>query len=88
MNKRESGFCYDCEKFPCTRLKNPDKRYRANYGMSMIENLSYIKDHGINKFLKNEEDKWKCRVCGAGLCVHRDFCLNCQTETNKTMTKS
>jgi len=78
----KSRFCYDCEKYPCTRLKNLDKRYRTNYGMSMIENLAYIKDHGLNKFLRNEEDRWKCKVCGAGLSVHRDFCLNCKTKIN------
>jgi hypothetical protein len=79
----KSGFCYDCEKYPCTRLKKLDERYRAKYGMSMIENLAYIKDYGLNKFLRNEEDKWKCKVCGAGLSVHRDFCLNCKTKINK-----
>jgi len=83
LAETKSGFCYDCEKYPCTRLKNLDKRYRTNYGMSMIENLAYIKDYGLNKFLRNEEDKWKCKVCGAGLSVHRDFCLNCITKINK-----
>ncbi len=45
----------------------------------MIENLVFIKDHGLEEFLINEQLKWKCKVCGAGLCVHRDFCLNCKT---------
>ena len=76
----ESGFCYDCVKYPCTRLKNLDKRYRKNYEMSMIDNLAYIKDKGLEDFLLKEEDKWKCKVCGTGLSVHRDFCLNCKTE--------
>lgn len=78
-----SGFCYDCKKYPCTRLKNLDKRYRTNYGMSMIENLSSIEKNGLEVFLKMEEEKWKCTVCGFGLSVHRDFCLNCKTVTNK-----
>ena len=78
-----SGFCFDCEKYPCARLKNLDKRYRTNYGMSMFENLAYIKDHGLEEFIKKEQIKWKCRVCGAGLCVHKDFCLNCKTGINK-----
>jgi hypothetical protein len=83
LAETESGFCYDCRKYPCTRLKNLDKRYRTNYGMSMIENLTSIKKHGIDSFLKNEEEKWKCKVCGSGLSVHRDFCLNCKTELKK-----
>lgn len=83
LTETKSGFCYDCEKYPCTRLKNLDKRYRTNYGMSMTKNLAYIKDYGLNRFLRKEEDKWKCKVCGAGLCVHRNFCLNCKTKINK-----
>ena len=76
----ESGFCFDCEKYPCTRLKKLDKRYRTNYGMSMIENLEFIKEKGLEKFCRNEEKRWTCKVCGSGLCVHRDFCLNCGTR--------
>jgi len=83
LAETESGFCYDCVKYPCTRLKNLDKRYRKNYGMSMIDNLTYIKDKGLEEFLFKEDNKWKCEVCGAGLSVHRDFCLNCKTELKK-----
>jgi len=58
-----------CDKFPCTRLKNLDKRYRTKYGMSMIENLSYIEKNGIDAFIKHEEKKW---IKGDKIfCVHR-----------------
>ena len=36
-------FCYECERFPCERLKRLDKRYSTKYGMSMIENLIILK---------------------------------------------
>ena len=83
LAETSSGFCYDCKKYPCTRLKNLDIRYRTNYGMSMLENLLDIKTLGLEKFLKEEEEKWKCKICGSGLCVHRNFCINCKTEINK-----
>lgn len=79
----ESGFCFECKTYPCTRLKRLDKRYRTKYGMSMLENLNYIQKFGIEKFFRNEEKKWSCRECNSGLCVHRSFCLNCKTEINK-----
>ena len=88
LAKTESGFCYECEKYPCTRLKNLDKRYRTKYGMSMIENLDNIKKYGIKEFLEKEEIRWKCEKCGAGLCVHRNFCLNCKTEIPAKTFKS
>lgn len=80
LARTDSGFCYDCEKYPCTRLKRLDDRYRTKYGMSMMENLSYIQTQGMEKFLINEELRWTCKECGSGLCVHRTFCLNCKAE--------
>jgi len=72
-----SGFCYDCEKYPCKRLKQLDKRYRTKYRMSMIENLNKIKTSGMKKFLREENKKWKCTGCGARLSAHRVNCINC-----------
>ena len=79
LAQTESGFCYECEKYPCTRLKQLDKRYRTNYGMSMIENLNFIQLNGLEYFLENEESRWTCKECGSGISVHRDYCLNCKT---------
>ena len=58
--KSDSEFCFDCEEFPCKRLKNLDKRYRLKYHMSMIENLINLKKAGIDRFVENEKEKWTC----------------------------
>ena len=73
-------FCYECEKFPCSRLKDLDKRYCARYHMSMIENLKFIKEHGIESFLEKEEEKWRCPECGEVICCHNGLCLNCDLD--------
>lgn len=73
----ESGFCYDCEKYPCTRLKQLDKRYRTRYHMSMLENLAYIRDSGLTNFLKSDNKRWACSNCGGTICVHRGYCIKC-----------
>ena len=71
-------FCSNkCEKFPCTRLKNLDKRYRTKYNMSMIENLNNIEQLGIRTFVKNEKMRWSCSECGGTICVHRGYCYSC-----------
>ena len=71
-------YCYECQEYPCKPLKQLDKRYRTKYDMSEIENLEYIKKYGIRKFLKKEEEKWKCPACGGTICVHKKYCLVCQ----------
>ncbi len=71
------GFCFQCEKFPCARLKHLDKRYRTRYGMSMIENLENIRELGIRKFVANEKLRWACPACGGTINVHRGYCCSC-----------
>ena len=78
LAKTDSKFCYDCEKYPCTRLKQLDKRYRTKYNMSMIENLEYIRENGLEKFVDKEKKRWACNNCGGTICVHRGFCFYCK----------
>ncbi|MHB0857824.1 MAG: DUF3795 domain-containing protein [Anaerolineae bacterium] len=73
-----SGFCYACSKYPCRRLRDLDKRYRTKYRMSMIENLAYIQEHGVDAFLQHEAQRWTCPVCGSIVSVHRELCPTCQ----------
>ncbi len=75
--KNNYKYCSQCDILPCTRLKQLDKRYRNKYGMSMLENLSYIKENGIRKFVRNEKTRWACSECGRVLCVHRENCQLC-----------
>ena len=76
IDKSKSKFCFECEK-PCARLKQLDKRYRTKYGMSMIENLEFIKNNGIDAFIAQQEAKYKCPKCGGVICVHRKKCYDC-----------
>jgi hypothetical protein len=73
-------FCFECGSFPCNRLKDIDERYRTKYHMSMIENLEFIKEQGIDKFLEKEEEKWCCPECGEAVCCHNGLCLHCDLE--------
>ena len=70
-------YCHECNDFPCERLEHLDKRYRAHFRMSMIENLESIKEHGIRQFLETEEERWKCPECGAVVCCHNGICFSC-----------
>lgn len=77
LDKTASKFCYDCEKYPCLRLKQLDKRYRTKYRTSFIENLTYIKEKGIDEFIVFESQRRRCPECRSVLTVHRDYCLFC-----------
>lgn len=78
IDKGKLKYCSDsCDRFPCARLKQLDKRYRTKYGMSMIDNLRMINEFGSRHFIRNEKEKWLCPGCGEMICVHRPVCLCC-----------
>ncbi len=77
LKKSKSAFCYACDSFPCDRVKHLDARYRTNYHMSMIENLQYIEDKGIDAFLHSQKKTWQCPTCGGMICCHNGLCYRC-----------
>ncbi len=77
LRKGKLKYCFDCEDYPCDILKHLDKRYRTRYHLSEIENLEFIRDRGIRKFLKFEEKRWTCLRCGGTIRVHGGYCVEC-----------
>ena len=73
-------YCYECQDFPCKRLHNIDQRYRTLFRMSMIENLEFIRDNGIVRFLSKEQGEWHCPGCGEVICCHNGLCFNCDLD--------
>jgi hypothetical protein len=76
------AFCFDCDRFPCPRLRRLDTRYRTKYGMSMVDNLRSIQEVGVEAFVAAEKVRWACPQCGSLLCVHRPDCSHCGRTWN------
>ena len=62
---------------PCENLDRLDRRYRKRYGMSMVENLKELQEKGMEKFLKNQEERYECPECGDVISVHDGKCYAC-----------
>lgn len=82
LKKTSSGFCFDCTSFPCKRLKQLDKRYRTRYNTSFINDLSVIKEKGLQEYIRFETDRRTCPTCGSVISVHRNNCLSCSYQKN------
>jgi hypothetical protein len=74
---KQLNFCYECPDMPCERLTKIDKLYQTRYGMSMIENQKTIHDKGMDDFLKNQTEKYRCPSCGDVVSVHDGKCYKC-----------
>jgi len=86
MNHRVK-FCFECPDFPCHELKSIDNRYRTRYHMSLIGNLQYIRDQGMERFLQRENEKWRCPNCDSFICCHNGICLHCELDKLKKKKK-
>ncbi len=84
LKLKQVQYCYECPAFPCKNLRGLDTRYRSLFHMSMIENLQYIQDYGIQQFLEEEQKRWKCPACGEVLCCHNGLCFQCNVDGLKT----
>jgi hypothetical protein len=80
LSNGEVKYCFECPSFPCDRLRKLDERYKTRYRMSMIENLTFIKENGITRFLEEQEKTWKCPKCGEMISCHNGICFNCSLE--------
>ena len=87
LAKTPSKFCFECEIFPCRRIKHIDKRYSIKYGTSLIRNLVMVKEIGIDTYLELEVEKRTCPKCGSTLSVHRKNCLICIDDPKKMAEK-
>lgn len=76
---KEKGYtyCFECNNFPCKKIKYLDKKYKDRYNISLIENGFYMKKFGVNNFLKMMTEKYKCSECGKTVTVHYGKCISC-----------
>lgn len=73
-------YCYQCDNYPCQRIKHLDKRYTLRYKTSIIGNLNNIREKGIKAFVKEEAIKWECPKCGGIICIHNGACFMCESQ--------
>ena len=76
-------WCFECTDFPCQRLRE-FRDIHVEYGIShhehLIDELQYIKEHGINSWLAKQEKAGRCPKCEKGLYWFTQTCPNCQTQ--------
>lgn len=83
-NNSES-FCINCEKFPCKRMKDLDRRYSKNHGVHIKLNMERIREIGLSAFFAEDLERNKCPECGGVLCMHNDLCYICEAEKKKKL---
>ena len=62
--------CSDCSDVPCTKVTNFNNDGMQHHS-EVLENLRRVREIGISRWTKYEEDRWHCHQCKGKLVVVR-----------------
>jgi hypothetical protein len=72
-------WCFECDSFPCSKIKSINKRYTTKYNINLIENGQKAKE-SMNAFLTEQKEKLACNICGGVINQHKKECSECGTQ--------
>ena len=70
--------CSDCPEFPCSRItafNNDGMRHHAE----VLDNLRRLQEIGVENWLRDEEERWRCPQCQAPVDWYSRSCFQCET---------
>lgn len=70
--------CSDCPDFPCslvTDFNNDGVRHHAE----VLENVRHQREIGVDEWLQEEYERWRCLFCGVSLEWYARTCYRCGT---------
>ena len=80
-NEKNLDFCIECEVYPCknlSKLKNShleDERF--DYRHQMFYNLVRIEKIGLEEWLEEQSEIWKCPKCMGRVGFYYNKCVDC-----------
>lgn len=75
---KEKGveWCFECEDFPCKKMKELSGRYSKKYNMELIQDGQEAKKD-LKSFLEKQRTDYKCSKCGGIVDIHNGICTDC-----------
>lgn len=84
--KKHVKWCFECEEFPCQRLKDFSEVHIVNgikHHEHVIDDLKYMKKHGIQEWVKIQDKKARCKGCGEVLYWFDLECPDCKLQAER-----
>ena len=76
-------WCFECSDFPCQRLKDFTDIHIVNgisHHAKVIDDLQYMKEHGLEQWVKEQEKAGCCSQCRKRLYWFTRVCPDCHTR--------
>jgi hypothetical protein len=77
---RDKGyeFCFECSELPCEFMTGFIEDERYPYHLGVMKNLNFIRENGLEVWLKAQEPRWRCPECNTKFAWQDEYCANCQ----------
>ena len=72
------SYCFECPDYPCKLIKNLEKSYNKRYQTSLMTNSEFVRQHGLERFMEQQKEKYTCSKCGGIISIHDRECSECQ----------
>lgn len=72
-------FCFECPEYPCAhheRFKRASDQALKHLRFNKL-NLEYIRKHGVEKWLAEQDASWRCPDCGERFTWYSETCRKC-----------
>lgn len=76
-------WCFECKNFPCQRLRDFRDAHIVkgiSHHAQVIDDLQYMKEHGIERWVEEKEKAGRCPKCGEVVYWFSRQCHNCQAQ--------
>ncbi len=78
--------CIECQEFPCNLMNADEMKLfldKLPHLNTIANNLTTIKKFGVNHWLKEQDDQWKCPQCQTGFSWYAANCSKCGRDLTK-----
>ncbi len=84
-NKQNDSRCTDCEELPCYRITNLINMGGYLHRKEYLPNLKKIREMGVQKWVKYEQELWTCPNCSNSLSWYDPACSNCGAKRSEKL---
>ena len=76
-NKQSDARCTDCGELPCHRINGLINMGNYLHRKEYLPNLKKMREMGARKWVKKEEERWRCPRCGVPMSWYDAECVGC-----------
>ncbi len=84
-DKQPDSRCVNCEELPCYRITNLINMGGFLHRKEYLPNLQKMREMGVQKWVKYEQERWRCPRCGMPMSWYDAECPGCGEPRSKLL---